>query len=93
MAVELWRPLVIGFTMVGVAYGLRSSLRGRNGIPIVALLGAGVGWILGFLTDVWQLSALGILSGAVGGAFLGERLQVRFTRNTSRSESGRFWEG
>lgn len=90
-AVELWRPWVVAFTVVGVVYGLRPTLRGRNGIPIVALLAAGVGWLLGFVMNIWQLSSLGILAGAVWGAFLGERLQERFTRNTRRSETGRFW--
>lgn len=57
----------------------------------MALGGAVAGWLVGFLTDIWQLSSLGILAGAVWGAFLGERLQARFSRNTRRSESGRFW--
>jgi hypothetical protein len=89
----IWKPWVLGFTALGIVYGLRPALRGRNGIPIVALLGAGVGWLFGFVTNIWQLSSLGILAGAVWGAFLGERLQERFTRNTRRSETGRFWEG
>jgi hypothetical protein len=89
--IEMWRPWVAGFTVVGVVYGLRPSIRGRNGIPITGLLGATVGWLIGFVTGIWQLSSLGILAGAVWGAFLGERLQERFTRNTRRSETGRFW--
>lgn len=89
--VELWRRWVLVFTVAGLAYGFRPSIRGRNGIPMMALAGAVIGWLTGFFIDMWQFSAVGIIAGAGAGAYLGERLQERFKRNTNRSETGRFW--
>lgn len=81
----------VAFAIVAALVGWTAPLRGKIGIPIAALGGAVAGWLLGYVVQIWQVSALGVVLGSVGGAVTGTRFQARFTRNTRRGPGGRFY--
>ncbi len=90
-AVDMWRAWVVICAAIGVAVGMRPSIKGRNGIPMTALVTSAGGWLIGLIAGVWQVGSILIIAGALGGTYLGINLQDRFTRNTTRSDKGGFW--